>query len=326
MRVLIVRYGALGDIIMDSPIIQSIKDAHKSDSVSILTSPEYAFCFTKTPGLEVVAFSRKGWLGSLKALRWIRSRYFDRVYDLQSNDRSRILLSLSGIREKAGNHAHFPYTHHPGDIYTGQEHIFERHKKILLCAGVNLSTTKPFLAAPEEQNDKVRAWLLENDLLEKKLALLHAGASPRHPQKRWPFFLQLAKKLCGEGFSVLWLGSNAEAGLNGELAKQTGTDTTNLFSIFELITLGNYAKFALTNDSGPMHVLSCSDTPVYALFGPTDWQRNHAIGHADRVISLNKSNRLWSADDTEEKHRPDLSKLSAELVFDFLKQDFHTMQ
>ena len=53
----------------------------------------------------------------------------------------------------------------------------------------------------------------------------------------------------------------------------------------ELAELGRRAKFAVTNDSGPMHVFSCVDIPVYAFFGPTDWRRNHAIGQENRVIS-----------------------------------------
>jgi ADP-heptose:LPS heptosyltransferase len=40
----------------------------------------------------------------------------------------------------------------------------------------------------------------------------------------------------------------------------------------------------LSNDSGPMHVLSLAGVPVYALFGPTDWRRSHALGQQDSVL------------------------------------------
>ena len=58
-----------------------------------------------------------------------------------------------------------------------------------------------------------------------------------------------------------------------------------MFTFSELAELGRHASFAIANDSGPMHILSCSGIPVYGLFGPTNWRRNHAVGQGDRVIS-----------------------------------------
>jgi ADP-heptose:LPS heptosyltransferase len=41
----------------------------------------------------------------------------------------------------------------------------------------------------------------------------------------------------------------------------------------------------VTNDSGPMHALSAAGIPVFGLFGPSDWRRNHALGQAQHVIA-----------------------------------------
>jgi len=40
----------------------------------------------------------------------------------------------------------------------------------------------------------------------------------------------------------------------------------------------------MTNDSGPMHILSTAGLPVYAFFGPTDWQRSHAQGQSAHAL------------------------------------------
>ena len=64
-----------------------------------------------------------------------------------------------------------------------------------------------------------------------------------------------------------------------------GIDATAVFSVTQLAIIGSRARFALTNDSGPMHVLSASGIPVFALFGPSDWRRNHALGQAARVLA-----------------------------------------
>ena len=60
---------------------------------------------------------------------------------------------------------------------------------------------------------------------------------------------------------------------------------TRAFTIVELAELGRRARFAITNDSGPMHVLSAAGIPVFGLFGPSDWRRNHALGQAENVIA-----------------------------------------
>jgi hypothetical protein len=61
-------------------------------------------------------------------------------------------------------------------------------------------------------------------------------------------------------------------------------DATAAFNLVELAALGRRAEFAVVNDSAPMHILSASPLPVYALFGPTDWRRSHGLGQAERVL------------------------------------------
>jgi len=321
MKVVIIKYGALGDIIISTPIIRKILEEHSEDQVYLLTSPDYAILFKDWQGLNVHQFPRKGLITSIRTLTWLRLQKFDRVYDLQSNDRSRVLCSFSGIKEKVGNHSYFPYTHHPGDRYTGQNHIFDRHNQLLNSIGISNAKAKPSLPIPDIAEQKVNIWLENYALNGKKIVLMHAGASLIHLNKRWPFFLGLAKKLKAVGYEVLWLGANDDAELNKNLALHVGVDASNCFSIAELIALGKRAEFAVTNDSGPMHVLSCAKIPVYSVFGPTKWQRNHAIGQIDRVLSLDKSNAVWSAKENSGLDKTNLALISVEMVFSLLVKE-----
>ena len=80
----------------------------------------------------------------------------------------------------------------------------------------------------------------------------------------------------------------------------TGVDATAEFSLLQLAALASHAEFAVTNDSGPMHLLACGSIPVYGLFGPSDWRRNHAVDQVDHVISLNRNEPAFRATRLEE--------------------------
>ena len=84
---------------------------------------------------------------------------------------------------------------------------------------------------------------------------------------------------------ALWIGGPDDVDLNRELAAEVGRDVTGQFSIPALAELARHARFAIVNDSGPMHVVSTAGIPVYAFFGPTDWRRSHAIGQRERVLT-----------------------------------------
>ena len=96
--------------------------------------------------------------------------------------------------------------------------------------------------------------------------------------------MALASAHEARGFVVIWIGGEDERALNERLSGCTGVDATAAFSFAGLLALAQQAVFAVTGDSGPMHVLSASGLPVYAFFGPTDWRRSHALGQAARVL------------------------------------------
>jgi ADP-heptose:LPS heptosyltransferase len=193
--------------------------------------------------------------------------------------------ALSGARERVGNHSRYPYTHHPETPWHGQSHIFTRMCAVLASAGIRDVPQTPVLPCDSVRQARVRAWLANHGLAPRGYVLMHAGASATRPAKRWPHFAGLAARVRAAGMRIVWLGSEPERALNASLCKDGDADATGQFDILELAEVGRSARCAVTNDSGPMHVLAAANIPVYALFGPSDWRRNHALGQADRVFA-----------------------------------------
>ena len=284
-NILIIKLGALGDVVMATPLISAIQKFHHADELWLLTSPPFSALFDPWPAVNVTAFPRHGWRHMSHTLGWIRRGRFTRIYDLQSNDRSGLLCALSGCGERVGNHTRYPYTHHPAKPWRGQCHIFDRMQQVLASAGIDDVAARPQLPCAEDQVARVAEWRRAHALDDGEFVLLHAGASASRRHKIWPHFGAFAERLRQRGLAFVWLGAEPDRAFNRELVRHGGIDATAAFDIAELAELGRSARFALTNDSGPMHVLSCAGTPVFGLFGPSDWRRNHAIGQSQRAIA-----------------------------------------
>lgn len=322
-RILIIKLGALGDVVVATPHIERIMAAHPHSEIYLLTAPVFAPLFAAHPRLMVKALPRKGVVAMWQALSWVRRMRFSAVYDLQGSDRTRVLTLLSGAPRRVGIGPAICYTHRsPHD--DRRAHIFERLNALLLCAGLPAAEPHPRLWVDEHSRAEVGRWLAEQDLVGKPLTLMHAGASARWLSKRWEEarFADLARRLEQRGLTVVWLGGKEERELNRRLAAVAGIDATGAFSITALAELARRARFAVVNDSGPMHVLSTAAIPVYAFFGPTDWRRSHAVGQVERVLRhpVECSPCYLPVCPPERAHRC-LSGITVQQVFDRLERE-----
>lgn len=286
MNIAIIKFGALGDIVMTTPLIKAIQAHHHGEDVHLLTTPSYAPIFAHWDNLKIISKPRRGLRNSISTLHSLRRLKCSHLYDLQGNDRSAVLCALAGVKVRVGNHNRFPYTHHPATKWTGQTHIFERMRDVLASADIVDIDKTPVLPTTTEEHGRVEDWIAANGLIAKDFVLLHASASPSRTEKCWPYFEQLGVRLSAHGLVPVWLGSATDRELNREYCEKAGgVDASGAFSITGLAELGRHARFAVTNDSGPMHVLAAAAIPVFGLFGPSDWRRNHALGQRENVIA-----------------------------------------
>ena len=283
-RTLAIKLGALGDVALALPFLQRLW-AGASQNSSVVTTLPFVPLIELTGQIQLVTLPRRSWLATVQAGLRLRREGFERIVDLQGNRASRCLAWLAGPRaERAGLWPGWPYHISPQIPRYPLVHAETRNAE--LARILNLPKAAQGLKVPEKLETRVGLWLESRKLSGKRLVLMHAGCSQAWATKRWPpaHFIQTARALADKGCQVLWLGTREEASLNRELSGHIGTDATDQFGLAELIALGGRASFAVTNDSGPMHVLAAAGLPVYALFGPIDPNRSHALGQGGRVI------------------------------------------
>jgi len=284
-KVLIIKLGALGDIVMSTPLVCAIQQHHPQDQVTLLTTRQFSFIFKDFEGISIKTFNRHRLYQTVETIKWIRANNFTHIYDLQGSRRTSILCLLSKASLRAGNHNSICYTHFPETQWKGQQHIFDRMCILLKACGIEVHERRPVLRASKSTEKKISSWLVAHKLNNEPYVFMHAGASTLKPEKRWPYFSELALYLRSKNLTTIWVGSTDDESLNNALTEITGINASMAFNIFELAELGRRAKFAVTNDSGPMHALAAANIPIFGIFGPTDWKRNHALGQKDNVIA-----------------------------------------
>ena len=243
MNVLVIKLGALGDVVLSVPQLVRLVETHAGDRITLLTAPAYVELVAGLP-LQVVAFQRKGFVEMLRVVRWLLGQHFDVVYDLQGSLRSRVMTLLTQADKRVGRSPGRAYTHTPLST-TDRVHAFDRLNDILVAGGIAVASPVLQLPVCHTAESSVTAWLQQVPV-DRPLVLMHAGGSRHWPSKRWSeaHFLALAGALEERGFVIIWIGAEDERTLNGRLAEHSGLDAAAVFSLAELLALAGHAVFA----------------------------------------------------------------------------------
>jgi ADP-heptose:LPS heptosyltransferase len=257
-HILIIKHGALGDLILATGPMKAIRAAHPQAHITLLTQPGFAGLMKDCPFIdEIWTDSRpKLWQlnKSLPLLKQLRSRPFEWVYDLQTSSRSSLYhrfirhTNWSGIAKGASHRHDTPHR--------TRSHTIDRQREQLAIAGI---TDVPL---PDT------SWM-RGDLsplhLPERFCLLVPGGSAHRPEKRWPaeHFIALAGELLTRHITPVLLGSQAEAEILDQIAHSDDRilhlgDKTNLPQIAALAVK---AACAVGNDTGPMHLIAASGCP-----------------------------------------------------------------
>ncbi len=275
MNVLVIKLAALGDFVQATGPMRRIRAAHPQATITLLTTAPYA-ALGGALGLFDAVWDdgRPASLRGLAALaRRLRAGRFDRVYDLQTSDRSsayRLLFwprfpQWSGVAPGASH----PHRNPARDAM----HTLERQADQLKDAGVwPDAPTAPGSAPSPDLSGLADPAVLARLGVPAEIALLVPGASPQRPGKRWPraAYAALARRLADAGLVPVVVGGRAEAedGAAVAAAEPRALDLTGRTDFADLAALGAAARVVVGNDTGPVHLLAAAGAPTLALFGP----------------------------------------------------------
>jgi ADP-heptose:LPS heptosyltransferase len=261
---------------MAFPAFARIRAAHPDARITLLTTPPFETLARLSPYFDAVETDGRPagpgqWLRLIGRLRGAR---FDRVYDLQTNDRTNMLFQALRPAPPAwsGAAAGCALPHRNPARQT--MHPLERHAQQLEHAGVwPEAPSAPLSAAPPDIS-----WILQRAQTKvrpgskppRPAALLIPGSSAQHPEKRWPTenYGKLAQGLEAAGFDVLIVGGLQEGILARGIQRQAprARDLTGRTDFAQIAAHGARAAVAVGNDTGPMHLIAAAGAPTIVLF------------------------------------------------------------
>ena len=265
-RILVIKLGALGDIVQAFGPMAAIRRHHQSAHITVLTTKPYAAFLENSDYVDAVWIDERA--SSIKIDTWwtfrsrLRAGNFVRVYDLQTSDRSSMYRRLfwpgpypewSGIAKGCSH----PHANPKRDFM----HTIERQAEQLHAAGID-HVPEPDLS-----------WVRENVKrfgLPDRYALLVPGGAPHRPAKRWAAenYAALASELAEQGLTPVVIGTAKETDILDRVASATphAVNLVDQTSFADLAVLARDAHVAIGNDTGPMHLIAATGCPSLALY------------------------------------------------------------
>lgn len=298
-KILIIKWSAMGDIVISTALFEDIYQAFPSATIDLNILPPWDRLFRDDPRFNKLITldlrkSERGVKGFWRWLREVRSQRYDLIVDLQTNERSRWLMSalrvLGCVRYRIGNHPGFAY-----NISRSQEesplHGYDIQRAALAEAGIPQTALRPHLYVSPDAEERVKELMREYQLVPGEYAVFFPGSQAAGWLKRWGSqnYAELAKLLHqAEIEKILIIGGPDEIDecqkICSAVSESWLIDLCGKTQIADIVPLAKAARLMVGNDTGTAHVASCSERPMVVVCGPTNPDRVKPVG--DNVVAL----------------------------------------
>ncbi|MCP4685532.1 MAG: HAD-IIIA family hydrolase [bacterium] len=296
-RLLIIRFGSLGDVLLTTPTVLNLKLARPCDEITYLTKERFAPLVKTFEGVdEVVALPEQASARDFVSLLLdLDRRNFDLLLDLHGSMRSWLARKLITANSKIV----YPKRRLERRAAVRRKliprafsHTIDLYNNSLSQLGLATPCRRPLLK-PSAASEK-----LPFEDSSEPIVVVAPGAA--HPTKQWPLerFSETARILHAEvGARIVWAVTSADVGSSGPGADLPPDSFVELVDcpIEKLAAVMELAQVTVANDSGIAHLSSAVGTPVVSVFGPTHPALGFSPrGFGDRVIEVDEACRPCS--------------------------------
>ena len=262
-KILIIKFGGLGDIVLSLNAIYSIKKKFKN-KIFLLTEKPYESFFQKSKWFEKIITIRRSLIYSLDILEIKRKLDVDKiekVFDLQTSRRSSYYLKIFNERRSEINGiGKFANKKH-NNKNRNEMHTIPRQEEQLKISNIKFQK-KPDLN-----------WLFKSEKvlnMGNKISLIVPGGSKKRMNKRIPLEIydEIIKTLLTRSITPILIGADDDETVCRKLKKKFPTikNLCNETNFFQIAYLSKKSLISFGNDTGPMHIISRGNNPTFVFY------------------------------------------------------------
>ncbi|MBI5048547.1 MAG: lipopolysaccharide heptosyltransferase II [Deltaproteobacteria bacterium] len=299
-KILIIKLGAIGDLLMTTPAIRALKKAYPTTHISLLAGKSSKMTVNGNQYIDELIecddyiiykarFLQKARY-ALSLFYLLRKKKFDAVIVFHRDWRFNFFAFLCGIPERVGFDRNGEGRFLTKKVMViGIKHNIDQYLEVVKAIGIHDDGRDMDFAISKEA-ENVADKMLQTGGVGKGdivIGILAGGASnikTDMPIKRWPLenYIELSNQMAADGCKVILLGAesdrpNADAilkhvpeGLNRGRVSHNILDLTGKTTLEETAAVMKRCNLIVAHDSGPMHLASAVGVPVISIFGPTD--------------------------------------------------------
>jgi len=282
-NILIIRFSALGDLVLSTPIFRELKRFFPDTKLTLLTASGTGSVLKNNPHIDhFILHKRKESYSELNILiKKLHKEKFDLVYDAHRSLRSIWIV---------WNLTRFGFSKKPKSWFISKRswqrsllinfklnflsNTFSQRQHLLLplqSQTIHVLNNHTELFPDSDTVMQIKNYLNKNNLLQKRYVAI--GASASYPLKRWPLehFQKLISTLIKQDYPVVLVGGTNESE-NTKLENDFSGKVINAagkFSPLESAELLRHAMIVVTNDTSISHLAEAMQTPAIVFFGPT---------------------------------------------------------
>ena len=284
-RILVLRFGLLGDGILLTPALRLLRQAWPEARIDVLATPVQVPVFEPLPFVDRVhvwtagdlwelrdAIRPQRWVSAWRTVTALRRERYDAILSCYGPLGSALALVAGAPRRIGYASEALPGTLTdplPGARWDGPGHDAEYNVEVVRALGTDSPAPDSLVQVTSKARSAVAKLL---PLAQGVLCVLHPGAA-NGQAKRWPveYWKVLARRLAADGHAVIVVGSGKEDAARAasivDDARHNLVDRTTLPELFAVI---ERASVFVSGDSGPMHAAVALGRPAVAIHGPTD--------------------------------------------------------
>ena len=334
-RILLLRLERIGDLLMALPAIADVRAAAPSAEIHLVVGSWNAEIARAIEPVTAVQTLDASWLAReghglgmpalLRAARRWKSDHYDVAINFEPDIRTNLLLAASGAPWTAG------YRSGGGgpllDLaldYDTRSHTTDNARRLVGALFDHPARTDlpPALVVPSEAHHNAERLLASAG---RPLIAMHVSGG--RPIKQWDAarFAETARRLISSLDATIVLTGSPDDRAIVDAVKQRlppgrAIDVSGDVDLLTLAGILDRVDLLITGDTGPMHLAAAVNTPIVAIFGPSDPARYGPRGPSDRIVRVDlpcaPCNRIRLPPERCVGHIPDcLALVTADSVF-----------